>query len=332
MFPGESEIDQLYVIQKIIGPLPPEQIHLFNLNPRFRGLKFPTEIKPLTLRHKYQHNLPADLLEFLESSLRLEARKRLNIDQCSSHRAFKQFHQKKDNSNHGNSDAETEESWKEIELEDPTRAVKDEVKESTMKIVPKAIGNDIQEKASKERRDCQVGKREDLQAVPNGNYRAQTSEEKQTFNRKQSRLEDKTTREDASETSSKPQSTIPYSDAKMTRDLNCNKTIESRPPKDISQNKTVNSKRMSNNNDFKLDMSALTKQFGKFNKPNLSHATSNTMISASKMNWSIQSGTGYSNAGQRTLQPKSSYGQYHVQNQVCFDSLTLKYHWISLIS
>ncbi|ESO99963.1 hypothetical protein LOTGIDRAFT_213120 [Lottia gigantea] len=39
LFPGESEIDQLYVIQKIIGPLPPEQMNMFYKNPRFSGLK-----------------------------------------------------------------------------------------------------------------------------------------------------------------------------------------------------------------------------------------------------------------------------------------------------
>ena len=39
LFPGESEIDQLYTIQKIMGALPPEQMQLFYNNPRFSGLK-----------------------------------------------------------------------------------------------------------------------------------------------------------------------------------------------------------------------------------------------------------------------------------------------------
>ncbi len=41
VFPGESEIDQLYMIQKVIGPLIPEQVELFMNNPNFAGLKFP---------------------------------------------------------------------------------------------------------------------------------------------------------------------------------------------------------------------------------------------------------------------------------------------------
>ena len=39
LFPGESEIDQLYVIQKVMGPLPAEQMNMFFTNPRFSGLK-----------------------------------------------------------------------------------------------------------------------------------------------------------------------------------------------------------------------------------------------------------------------------------------------------
>lgn len=39
LFPGESEIDQLYVIQKILGPLPEDQMKVFQKNPRFHGLK-----------------------------------------------------------------------------------------------------------------------------------------------------------------------------------------------------------------------------------------------------------------------------------------------------
>lgn len=38
LFPGESEIDQLFCIQKILGKLTPHQQELFNKNPRFVGL------------------------------------------------------------------------------------------------------------------------------------------------------------------------------------------------------------------------------------------------------------------------------------------------------
>lgn len=47
LFPGESEIDQLFTIQKVLGPLPPEQMKLFYNNPRFHGLRV-TLPTPLT--------------------------------------------------------------------------------------------------------------------------------------------------------------------------------------------------------------------------------------------------------------------------------------------
>ena len=39
LFPGESEIDQLFTIQKVQGPLPDYQMKLFEENPRFAGLR-----------------------------------------------------------------------------------------------------------------------------------------------------------------------------------------------------------------------------------------------------------------------------------------------------
>jgi len=39
LFPGESEIDQLFTIQKILGTLPPQQMKALFMNHRFNGLK-----------------------------------------------------------------------------------------------------------------------------------------------------------------------------------------------------------------------------------------------------------------------------------------------------
>ncbi|XP_071480446.1 cyclin-dependent kinase-like 5, partial [Diadema antillarum] len=39
VFPGESEIDQLFMIQKVLGPLPHYQMAVFDSSPRFSGLK-----------------------------------------------------------------------------------------------------------------------------------------------------------------------------------------------------------------------------------------------------------------------------------------------------
>ena len=44
MFPGENELDQLFLIQKSLGSLPPDLHERFVKNPRFLGMKFPGTI------------------------------------------------------------------------------------------------------------------------------------------------------------------------------------------------------------------------------------------------------------------------------------------------
>lgn len=93
LFPGESEIDQLYVcvshpapqptpqcvphsrnryhtrpsyiIQQVLGPLTSSQMELFLRNPRFVGLKFPDMTRPETLQKKYMGKLSKRALNFM---------------------------------------------------------------------------------------------------------------------------------------------------------------------------------------------------------------------------------------------------------------------------
>lgn len=57
LFPGESEIDQLFTIQKVLGPLPSEQMKLFYNNPRFHGLRV-TSFSPILPFPQCFHNPP----------------------------------------------------------------------------------------------------------------------------------------------------------------------------------------------------------------------------------------------------------------------------------
>lgn len=66
MFPGESEVDQLYIIQKILGPLVPEHLDVFMQNPRFAGLKFPDMSNPETLQKKYMGRFAKAPLQFMK--------------------------------------------------------------------------------------------------------------------------------------------------------------------------------------------------------------------------------------------------------------------------
>lgn len=52
LFPGENEVDQLYLIQKLLGPLTQEQQEVFQKNPRFLGMKFPEIGKPETIERR----------------------------------------------------------------------------------------------------------------------------------------------------------------------------------------------------------------------------------------------------------------------------------------
>lgn len=77
MFPGESEMDQLYLIQKVVGPLTQEQNESFNKNPRFIGLKFPEIVKPETLEKKYTGKLSNNALSLMIGLLKMDPSDRM---------------------------------------------------------------------------------------------------------------------------------------------------------------------------------------------------------------------------------------------------------------
>ncbi|XP_061539134.1 cyclin-dependent kinase-like 5 isoform X3 [Phycodurus eques] len=88
LFPGESEIDQLFTIQKVLGPLPPEQMKLFYSNPRFHGLRFPAVNHPQTLERRYLGIIGGALLDLLKSLLLLSHAERFLTEQSLNHHAF----------------------------------------------------------------------------------------------------------------------------------------------------------------------------------------------------------------------------------------------------
>ncbi|XP_060885672.1 cyclin-dependent kinase-like 5 isoform X3 [Labrus mixtus] len=88
LFPGESEIDQLFTIQKVLGPLPPEQMKLFYNNPRFHGLRFPAVNHPQTLERRYLGIIGGGLLDLLKNLLLLNPTERFLTEQSLNHHAF----------------------------------------------------------------------------------------------------------------------------------------------------------------------------------------------------------------------------------------------------
>eukprot|EP00878_Enallax_costatus_P005887 GHUV01006176.1.p1 GENE.GHUV01006176.1~~GHUV01006176.1.p1 ORF type:complete len:786 (+),score=299.28 GHUV01006176.1:852-3209(+) len=85
LFPGDSDIDQLYIIQKMIGPLCRQHDILFLKNSRFAGLKFPDMSHPTTLDAKFKSIMTPDALDFMKGTLAMDPGKRLTCSQCLSH-------------------------------------------------------------------------------------------------------------------------------------------------------------------------------------------------------------------------------------------------------
>ncbi|CAM4402880.1 cyclin-dependent kinase-like 5 isoform X1 [Caretta caretta] len=88
LFPGESEIDQLFTIQKVLGPLPSEQMKLFYSNPRFHGLRFPAVSHPQSLERRYLGILSGVLLDLMKNLLKLDPADRYLTEQCLNHPSF----------------------------------------------------------------------------------------------------------------------------------------------------------------------------------------------------------------------------------------------------
>lgn len=77
LFAGESEVDQLFVIQKVMGPLTSEHMEMFLRNPRFLGIQFPDIGRPETLEKRYLRRMPKQQMQLLKGALVMEPRRRL---------------------------------------------------------------------------------------------------------------------------------------------------------------------------------------------------------------------------------------------------------------
>ncbi|XP_037546173.1 cyclin-dependent kinase-like 5 [Nematolebias whitei] len=93
LFPGESEIDQLFTIQKVLGPLPAEQMKLFYNNPRFHGIRFPSVTHPQTLERRYQGIMSGLMLDLMKNLLLLNPTERFLTEQSLNHPVFQPLRQ-----------------------------------------------------------------------------------------------------------------------------------------------------------------------------------------------------------------------------------------------
>lgn len=82
LFPGDSEVDQLFIIQKILGPMSSEHLEMFMTNVRFAGLRFPDMSKPETLQKRYMGKLSKRALQFMQVLLSMDPADRPNSNEC----------------------------------------------------------------------------------------------------------------------------------------------------------------------------------------------------------------------------------------------------------
>ncbi|CAN0215023.1 unnamed protein product, partial [Discosporangium mesarthrocarpum] len=88
LFPGESEIDQLYIVQRVLGPLTEDHMQLFLKNPRFVGLKFPDMSRPETLQKRFMGKLGKRAMAFMKGTLAMDPTARVSSREAVLHPLF----------------------------------------------------------------------------------------------------------------------------------------------------------------------------------------------------------------------------------------------------
>ncbi|KXJ21160.1 cyclin-dependent kinase-like 1 [Exaiptasia diaphana] len=90
LWPGRSDVDQLYLIKKTLGDLIPRHMQVFSANQFFRGLQIPQPTSREPLEVKYP-NFSPQALSFLKGCLVLEPSNRLTCSELLDHSYFDGF-------------------------------------------------------------------------------------------------------------------------------------------------------------------------------------------------------------------------------------------------
>jgi cyclin-dependent kinase-like len=88
MFEGDNELNQLYLIQKLLGPFPQAQLEVFYSNPRFNGHVLEPVHKPETLERRYFGKMNKHALSLMKGLLKLDPRERLTGKDVLMHSYF----------------------------------------------------------------------------------------------------------------------------------------------------------------------------------------------------------------------------------------------------
>jgi cyclin-dependent kinase-like len=83
LFPGENEIDQIYLIMRVFGPLTGRQQQALWRN--FRGVCFPPIRQVQTLEMRYAGRVGVEEMRFMKGCLRLEPEERMTAEEALGH-------------------------------------------------------------------------------------------------------------------------------------------------------------------------------------------------------------------------------------------------------
>jgi len=88
LFPGESDIDQLFHIMRCFGNLPPRLMEVFKSNPLFIGIKLPDNIAVSETLEKRFPNWSEEQLSFMKNCLKYEPEQRCTCGELMQHPYF----------------------------------------------------------------------------------------------------------------------------------------------------------------------------------------------------------------------------------------------------
>lgn len=88
LFPGESDIDQIYCIQRCLGPLIPDHMEAFKKNSHFSGLKLPKIQTLESIEKKYFGKIDQNAIQFILDLVQLDPKARLTSAQALQHPYF----------------------------------------------------------------------------------------------------------------------------------------------------------------------------------------------------------------------------------------------------
>ena len=88
LFPGESDIDQLFHIMRCFGQLPTKLLEIFKSNPLFVGIKIPEVVQCTETLEKRFNAYNKDQLNFMKQCLKYEPEHRCTCSELMQHPYF----------------------------------------------------------------------------------------------------------------------------------------------------------------------------------------------------------------------------------------------------